>query len=430
MDHRGSSYVSIDDVTDDGDTSKICEENANGNESDFQRTNRGNLNGNGDVPRMSKDGPVIPEDVAAQRRHEAAPMVGSPELIRTMDDSSSSRKLADNIDANRKSVGEKRRGFASKSNAQSCPASAAEIEDVERKQVVNDDEDLMTTLLSKSNNDKPNVGNRISIPTQLTSPLLRFERHESRHSEQTSMSNEGPLVGHLSSPETTTFRLMQHPEVEDSVSVTGETVEGVDSVALPIRRHRKYGMLRSYSAAIDSIRGGSSTTQHRGGRRRTFGHLYPSTSGQRDEIVTKECRRFDGDVTGVEDTLVPVSSPASVSFQLDISPNRSRRWNMRDLDPISVGSPLSRRGGRKHDSITPPLFPALGHLSITDDTASTAGFLREQLSALFQVSDNRLAMKLFGSRNALQKEKQRQKATGIFVIHPCSSFRSVTYVLR
>lgn len=50
-------------------------------------------------------------------------------------------------------------------------------------------------------------------------------------------------------------------------------------------------------------------------------------------------------------------------------------------------------------------------------------YLREQLRAMFQVADNRLAMKLFGSHNAVMKEKQRQKAVGTFVIHPCSSFR-------
>ena len=50
-------------------------------------------------------------------------------------------------------------------------------------------------------------------------------------------------------------------------------------------------------------------------------------------------------------------------------------------------------------------------------------YLRDQLRAMFHVADNRLAMKMFGSHNALLKEKQRQKAVGNFVIHPCSTFR-------
>ncbi|XP_043284245.1 potassium/sodium hyperpolarization-activated cyclic nucleotide-gated channel 3 isoform X2 [Venturia canescens] len=50
-------------------------------------------------------------------------------------------------------------------------------------------------------------------------------------------------------------------------------------------------------------------------------------------------------------------------------------------------------------------------------------FIRNQLQALFQPTDNKLAMKLFGSKKALMKERIRQKAAGHWVIHPCSSFR-------
>jgi len=55
--------------------------------------------------------------------------------------------------------------------------------------------------------------------------------------------------------------------------------------------------------------------------------------------------------------------------------------------------------------------------------ATFANDLRDQLIALFQPSDNKLAMKLFGNKNALMKEKLRQKAVGKWVIHPCSNFR-------
>jgi len=57
-------------------------------------------------------------------------------------------------------------------------------------------------------------------------------------------------------------------------------------------------------------------------------------------------------------------------------------------------------------------------------TSSSAGtFLKDQIVSFFQVSDNKLALKLFGNKNALQKEKLRQRAAGNWVIHPCSNFR-------
>lgn len=55
--------------------------------------------------------------------------------------------------------------------------------------------------------------------------------------------------------------------------------------------------------------------------------------------------------------------------------------------------------------------------------AGKQSFLKNQLQALFQPTDNKLAMKLFGSKKALMKERIRQKAAGHWVIHPCSSFR-------
>ena len=52
-----------------------------------------------------------------------------------------------------------------------------------------------------------------------------------------------------------------------------------------------------------------------------------------------------------------------------------------------------------------------------------SGFFKEQIGALLQPSDNRLATKLFGNSRALTKEKLRQKATGRWIVHPCSNFR-------
>ncbi|BFY97375.1 hypothetical protein BsWGS_00415 [Bradybaena similaris] len=55
--------------------------------------------------------------------------------------------------------------------------------------------------------------------------------------------------------------------------------------------------------------------------------------------------------------------------------------------------------------------------------SSTTSYLREQIMNFFQPSDNKLAMKLFGNKNALIKEKMRHKRVGNWVIHPCSNFR-------
>lgn len=72
-----------------------------------------------------------------------------------------------------------------------------------------------------------------------------------------------------------------------------------------------------------------------------------------------------------------------------------------------------------------PMGHPNGQASSTNgqDASSKQSFLKNQLQALFQPTDNKLAMKLFGSKKALMKERIRQKAAGHWVIHPCSSFR-------
>ena len=63
------------------------------------------------------------------------------------------------------------------------------------------------------------------------------------------------------------------------------------------------------------------------------------------------------------------------------------------------------------------------HSGFIHGDSRTANFMRNQIEALFQPSDNKLAMKLFGSKKALMKERERQKESGLWIIHPCSNFR-------
>ncbi|CAB3379709.1 Hypothetical predicted protein [Cloeon dipterum] len=66
---------------------------------------------------------------------------------------------------------------------------------------------------------------------------------------------------------------------------------------------------------------------------------------------------------------------------------------------------------------------ASGAHGLSGGSGEKQGFIKNHLQALFQPTDNKLAMKLFGSKKALMKERIRQKAAGHWVIHPCSNFR-------
>lgn len=50
-------------------------------------------------------------------------------------------------------------------------------------------------------------------------------------------------------------------------------------------------------------------------------------------------------------------------------------------------------------------------------------YLKSYIVSMLQPSDNKLAMKLFGSKKGVLKEKLRQQKVSNWVIHPCSNFR-------
>ena len=105
----------------------------------------------------------------------------------------------------------------------------------------------------------------------------------------------------------------------------------------------------------------------------------------------------------------------SISMVSDyLSPDQNFRGNRSPFP--NIGDDVSLYGTPKEE-----LSPLKECDSQKSSTA--ANYLKDQIISFFQPSDNKLAMKLFGNKNALMKEKMRQKAAGNWVIHPCSNFR-------
>ena len=94
------------------------------------------------------------------------------------------------------------------------------------------------------------------------------------------------------------------------------------------------------------------------------------------------------------------------------------------IEKIFRGNETVLFGKNKDDMITPPIKESMefGNTLKTPPMSAT-DYLKDQIISFFQPSDNKLAMKLFGNKNALDREKLRQKEAGNWVIHPCSNFR-------
>lgn len=128
-----------------------------------------------------------------------------------------------------------------------------------------------------------------------------------------------------------------------------------------------------------------------------------------------------GSVAGsAADTLVTAGEDAALVSDY-ISPEMNyREQKVRIQSVTDDGSLYGTPREEVQQQLSPPPAepPPAGH-------ESKQGFIRNQLQNLFQPTDNKLAMKLFGSKKALMKERIRQKAAGHWIIHPCSNFRLV-----
>ncbi|KAK8747035.1 hypothetical protein OTU49_016952 [Cherax quadricarinatus] len=138
----------------------------------------------------------------------------------------------------------------------------------------------------------------------------------------------------------------------------------------------------------------------------------PRSATLKDDI------KISVETTTCTDSLVTAVEDETAFVNDYISPE----MNYRDVSKVHFGGDDVSLYGTPKEELGP------GQLCVGSTGASTGvepkpSFLKNQLQALFQPTDNRLAMKLFGSKKALMKERIRQKAAGHWIIHPCSNFR-------
>ncbi|KAM7537999.1 hypothetical protein Aperf_G00000061359 [Anoplocephala perfoliata] len=127
---------------------------------------------------------------------------------------------------------------------------------------------------------------------------------------------------------------------------------------------------------------------------------------------------YSPDISVDADQITPIeiSKKAKITINIPDGGHRSTQTSESGLE-----------ASESAESRIPPNAAAMadGHVEELCDPnkQSTSSYLKEQFFAFFQPSDNKLAMKLFGSKSALNKEKRRQQQHGKWIIHPCSSFR-------
>ncbi|XP_030434560.1 potassium/sodium hyperpolarization-activated cyclic nucleotide-gated channel 4 [Gopherus evgoodei] len=83
------------------------------------------------------------------------------------------------------------------------------------------------------------------------------------------------------------------------------------------------------------------------------------------------------------------------------------------LEPHALPASIKVEGGAGGDQITPDEELRLGQ----------AGFMQRQFGAMLQPGVNKFSLRMFGSQKAVEREQERVKSAGFWIIHPYSDFR-------
>ncbi|KAI4829491.1 hypothetical protein KUCAC02_023531 [Chaenocephalus aceratus] len=84
---------------------------------------------------------------------------------------------------------------------------------------------------------------------------------------------------------------------------------------------------------------------------------------------------------------------------------------------VKTGAAMEKKDSRVFPSPTPQLFPDDGGLR------GNQTYMQRQFSSMLQPGVNKFSLRMFGSQKAVEKEQERVKSAGNWIIHPYSDFR-------
>ncbi|XP_074544813.1 potassium/sodium hyperpolarization-activated cyclic nucleotide-gated channel 2 [Halichoeres trimaculatus] len=186
------------------------------------------------------------------------------------------------------------------------------------------------------------------------------------------------------------------------------------------RRDSGTGSLRSIISKQEKQTGGSGRAEDGGSMKRGACN---SATASMDGSITP-----GGSLTGgqggesANPGATPVSSgvPEKKDSKVSFSNAPSRKASS------SLHGPAQTQTQQPRNSVTfqkqedgPPIVPA----EDTEPRGSQASFMQRQFSSMLQPGVNKFSLRMYGSQKAVEREQERVKSAGNWIIHPYSDFR-------
>lgn len=184
------------------------------------------------------------------------------------------------------------------------------------------------------------------------------------------------------------------------------------------RRDSGTGSLRSIISKQEKQTGGSGRAEDGGSARRGACN---STTASMDGSITP-----GGSLTGghggesVNPGTTPVSSgfPEKKDSKVSFSNAPSRKASSSLHGPTQTSQPRNSVTFQKPED-GPPIVPA----EDAEPQGSQASFMQRQFSSMLQPGVNKFSLRMYGSQKAVEREQERVKSAGNWIIHPYSDFR-------
>lgn len=186
------------------------------------------------------------------------------------------------------------------------------------------------------------------------------------------------------------------------------------------RRDSGTGSLRSIMSKQEKQPPGSGRAEDGGSAKRGACN---STSASMDGSITP-----GGSLTGGQggESANPGATPASsgVSEKKDSKVSFSNAPSRKASS--SLHGPAQTQTQQPRNSVTfqkpedgPPIVPA----EDAEPRGSQASFMQRQFSSMLQPGVNKFSLRMYGSQKAVEREQERVKSAGNWIIHPYSDFR-------
>lgn len=186
------------------------------------------------------------------------------------------------------------------------------------------------------------------------------------------------------------------------------------------RRDSGTGSLRSIMSKQEKQSGGSGRAEDGGSAKRGACN---STTASMDGSITP-----GGSLTGVHggESANPGTTPVSsgVSEKKDSKVSFSNAPSRKASS--SLHGPTQTQTQQPRNSVTfqkpedgPPIVPA----EDAEPRGSQASFMQRQFSSMLQPGVNKFSLRMYGSQKAVEREQERVKSAGNWIIHPYSDFR-------